>query len=174
MPVAELVRRYLAAFGPATVRDAQTWSGLTRLAEVFDTLRPELAVFAGEDGRELFDRPDAPRPGPDAPAPARLLYDFDNLLLSHADRSRVITAEYLAEPVDANTVPSAILVDGFTAGYWRATVTKRRATLWYSDLGRPIDVEAEAAALLEFLAPGAEHDIRAAGTGWRALADAAA
>ncbi|HTJ38969.1 MAG TPA: winged helix DNA-binding domain-containing protein [Dactylosporangium sp.] len=175
MPVATLVRRYLAAFGPATVRDVQTWSGLTRLAEVLDELRPELAVFADEQGRELFDLPDAPRPGPDVPAPPRLLYDFDNLLLSHADRSRVITPEYLAQPFDPNgPMPSVILADGFTAGFWRATVTKRRATLWVAHLGRPVDVQEEAAALLAFLAPGAEHEIRDAGAGWQALLDASA
>jgi hypothetical protein len=70
----QLVRRYLAAFGPASVADAQTWSGLQGLAPVFEALRPQLLVFTGETGRrELFDLPGAPRPDADAPAPARLL-----------------------------------------------------------------------------------------------------
>jgi len=88
-----LVLRYLAAFGPATPMDAQTWSGLTRLGEVFEGLRGQLVTFTGEDGRELFDLPDAPRPGADVPAPVRFLPDFDNLLLSHADRRRFMDAD---------------------------------------------------------------------------------
>jgi hypothetical protein len=171
MPVQTLVRRYLAAFGPATVRDVQTWSGLTRLAEVLDAMRPELAVFADEQGRELFDLPDAPRPDPDTAAPARLLYDFDNLFLSHADRTRVVEPSF--GPFDTNgQLPSAILVDGFTAGFWRATVTKQTATLRIAWLDEPRDeaaVAAEGAALLQFLAPGTTHEIRDVGRGWRAL-----
>ncbi|MEU4313179.1 winged helix DNA-binding domain-containing protein [Nocardia sp. NPDC024068] len=90
----QMVLRYLTAFGPAEVKDVQMWSGLTRLSEIVQTMRPDLAVFTDEDGRELFDLPDAPRPDPDTPAPPRFLYDFDNLLLSHADRSRVLTEAY--------------------------------------------------------------------------------
>ncbi|GAA2342746.1 winged helix DNA-binding domain-containing protein [Dactylosporangium salmoneum] len=173
MPVEELVRRYLGAFGPATVRDAQTWSGLTRLAEVFEALRPGLVVFADEQGRELFDLPEAPRPGPDAPAAPRLLYDFDNLLLGHADRTRVVTESFTGFE-GQNMMPAAILVDGFTAGFWRVSVTKARATLWIAPLDGPIDVSSEAAGLLEFLAPGAGHEIRSVEGGWRALVDASA
>ena len=87
-----MVLRYLAAFGPATVADAQSWSGLTRLAEVVERLAPELVSFRADDGRVLHDLPDAPRPGPDVPAPVRFLPQYDNVLLGHADRSRIASS----------------------------------------------------------------------------------
>ena len=89
------------------------------------------------------------------------------LLLERASPGVPEAVEHLAG------LPAAILADGFTAGCWRATVTKRRATIWIAHLDRPLDVTAAAAALLAFLAPGAGHDIRDAGRGWPALLDAA-
>ncbi|MEU8978225.1 winged helix DNA-binding domain-containing protein [Streptomyces sp. NPDC048309] len=113
------VLRYLAAFGPASVKDMQTWAGLTRLREVFERLRPQLVTFRDERGVELFDLPDAPRPDADTPAPPRFLPEFDNLLLSHADRSRVVPAGLKGRTWQGNQAYCTLLVDGFLAGVWR-------------------------------------------------------
>lgn len=162
-----MVLRYLAAFGPATVMDIQTWSGLTRLSEVVEALRPELLTFRDEEGRELFDLQEAPRPGPDTPAPPRFLYDFDNLLLSHADRRRVVTEDYHRQAYDRHgPVPQLLLVDGFTGGDWKITGQRGAAVLTirpYRPLSGPdaAAVTEEGARLLEFAAPDAEsHDVR--------------
>jgi hypothetical protein len=126
----DLVLRYLAAFGPATPADAQTWSGLTRLTEVFASLAPRLRLFRDEAGRELYDLPDAPRPDPDSPAPVRLLPEFDNLTLSHADRTRVIADEHRRVIAARNgMVPGMLLVDGFVRGTWRLARTRREVRL---------------------------------------------
>ncbi len=126
----EMVGRYLGAFGPATVKDAQAWSGLTRLGEACERLRPRLSTFWDERGRELFDLPEAPRPDPDTPAPPRFLPEFDNLILSHADRARVIADEHRKAISSRNgMVPATILVDGFVSGTWKAERTRGRATL---------------------------------------------
>ena len=83
VPVDGLVMRYLGAFGPASVPDLQTWSGLTRLREVVERL--PLRTFRAQSGTTLYDLPDAPRPGGDVPAPVRFLPEYDNRLLSHRD-----------------------------------------------------------------------------------------
>lgn len=157
--VETLVLRYLAAFGPATPNDAGTWSGLTKLGEVFAGLRPRLKVFRDEQGRELFDLPEAPRPDADTAAPVRFLYDFDNLLLSHADRTRVLdpARRKLLQPT-MNLVRGPILIDGFVAAAWRAEVTKKAARLTITYAGKPSkrrveEVEREGRRLLAFLAP---------------------
>lgn len=161
----DMILRYLAAFGPASVRDVQAWSGVTRLAEVTDRLRPRLLTFRDDDGRELFDLPDAPRPDPDTPAPPRLLYDFDNLLLSHADRTRVITDGYHEQNFDVNgAMPSVVLLDGFTTGTWKITRARQAATLaiqpWRRLSARDrAALTVEGAALLAFAAPSDSHDI---------------
>jgi hypothetical protein len=113
------VLRYLAAFGPASVKDMQTWAGLTRLREAFERLRPRLLTFRDANGVELFDLPDAPRPDADTPAPPRFLPEFDNLLLSHADRSRVVPAGLKGRTCAGNQAYCTLLVDGFLAGLWR-------------------------------------------------------
>jgi len=113
-----IIRRYLAAFGPASIRDMQTWSGLTKLREVVDPLRSSLVTFRDERGVELFDLPDAPRPDEATPAPPRFLYDFDNALLSFADRSRIVTDAHTRGFQQRGVIPQAVLIDGFTAGAW--------------------------------------------------------
>jgi hypothetical protein len=126
----ELVRRYLAAFGPATVADAQAWSGLKGLKSTFEALRSELVTFRDERGRELFDLPDAPRPSEDTVAPVRLLPEYDNLVLSHADRSRIIAEEDRPRIVTANLkVLATFLIDGTVAGTWKVSRKGKAATL---------------------------------------------
>jgi hypothetical protein len=121
----DVVRRYLAAFGPASVRDVQVWSGLTRLGEVVRRLRAELRVFRDENGVELFDVPGAGLPDEDTPAPVRLVAPFDNLTLSHADRSRIISDDHRKRLGTMNgLVPGMVLVDGFVAGCWRLEQVK--------------------------------------------------
>ncbi len=115
------VLRYLAAFGPASVKDMQTWAGLTRLRDAFERLRPRLLTFRDEHGTELFDLPDAPRPDQDTPAPPRFLPEFDNLLLSHADRTRVVPADLKGRTWSGNQAHRVLLVDGFLAGLWHFT-----------------------------------------------------
>jgi hypothetical protein len=124
------VLRYLAAFGPASVKDMQTWSGLTGLAKAFERQRDTLVTFRDERGVELFDLPDAPRPDADTPVPTQFLAEFDNLVLSHADRTRVIAPEYTRRVMTINgLVRGAILVDGFVHGIWRIAREKASATL---------------------------------------------
>jgi hypothetical protein len=125
-----LVRRYLAAFGPATVADMQAWSGLTRLREPVAHLRDELRTFRDEEGRELFDLPDAPRPDAGTPAPVCLAAEFDNLVLSHADRTRVLSDADKARMFTRNGIfPGTVLLDGFVAGQWRITRARGEVTL---------------------------------------------
>lgn len=129
------VLRYLAAFGPASVKDMQTWAGLTRLRDTFEQLRPQLRTFRDESGVELFDLPDAPRPDADTPAPARFLPEFDNLLLSHADRSRIVPAEYKGRTWKGNIAHNVFLVDGFLAGVWRVEEGAAPAVLTIEPFG---------------------------------------
>ncbi|MBC8093200.1 MAG: AlkZ family DNA glycosylase, partial [Pseudonocardia sp.] len=159
--VDDLVLRYLAAFGPATVRDVQLWCGLTKLSEVVDGLRERLVTFADSRGRELFDVPDAPRPDPDTPAPVRFLYDFDNLLLSHVDRSRIVgDADFGAQGFggDNQEQPSSVLVDGVVAATWKVARSRGVATLTVRAFRvltatERENVVAEGLALLGFLRP---------------------
>jgi hypothetical protein len=159
-----LLRRYLAAFGPASVADVQAWSGLSRLREVADRLGGELRSCRDEAGRELLDLPEAPLVGPDVPAPVRFLPEFDNLLLGHADRTRVLGDEHRGLVVAGL---AAVLVDGFARAVWTITREGGTATLVVEALGEPLPaadraaVAQEGARLLAFAAADATgHDVR--------------
>jgi hypothetical protein len=160
--LADLARRYLAAFGPASVMDMQAWSGLTRLKEAFEQLRPGLRAFRVESGAELFDLPDAPRPGADAQAPVRFLPEFDNATLSHADRTRIVEDAFRRRIATRNgMVPGTFLVDGFVAGTWTLRRKGSQATLRieeYRTLAQAdrIALEAEGRRLTAFLQPQAK------------------
>ncbi|GAA3401080.1 winged helix DNA-binding domain-containing protein [Paenibacillus hodogayensis] len=157
----ELVLRYLGAFGPASVKDAQVWSGLTRLGDTMERLRPRLLAFRDESGTELFDLPDAPRPGADTPVSARFLGEFDNMLLSYADRTRIMTEEHKRQVFTENgIIRSVILVDGFVAGLWRIERQRGHATLIVEPFGPLTVVDAaelrdEGSRLLQFAAADA-------------------
>ncbi|WP_022929978.1 winged helix DNA-binding domain-containing protein [Patulibacter americanus] len=132
----ELIRRCLAAFGPASATDVRTWCGLPGIAEALEAMRDELVIFR-LGRRELFDLPDAPRPGPDAEAPVRYLPEFDNLLLSHADRTRVIADEHRPFVFSKNLrVKATFLVDGRVAGTWSVKRSRKVATLTMVPFGK--------------------------------------
>lgn len=160
-PVGEaLVRRYLAAYGPAATADVRAWSGLAGLPGAVTALRPELVTFRDEAGRELLDLPDAPRPDPDTPAPVRFLPAFDNAILGYQDRSRIIDDEQRLLSVAGERV---VLVDGRVAATW----TTDAGTVAVSPLGRLSRadrraVTEEGAALASFLSDGADDGVRIA------------
>ena len=126
----DLVRKYLAAFGPATVRDVQTWSGRAQLKQPVEDLKPELRTFSDEKGNELFDIPEATLPSEDTPAPPRFMPDYDNLVLSHVERERVVPEEHRKKVfLPAARVRATFLIDGFVRGAWKIEKTKKTATL---------------------------------------------
>ena len=157
-----LVRRYLAAFGPATVADVQTWSGLGGLREVVEALRGELRIFHDERKRELFELADAERPAEGTPAPVRFLPEYDNLLLAHKDRRRVVAdADKPKVYLPGLRVAATVLIDGFVAGVWKVELKKRMASLRVSAFARLSkdvrrELEEEGARLARFVEPDAE------------------
>lgn len=156
-----LVLRYLAGFGPATVADIQAWSGTTRLAAVIARLRPQLRVFRDEEGRELFDVPDAPIAADDFSVPVRFLPAFDNALLGHKDRRRMISEpDRQRTAKEASAGIPAYLVDGFVHGRWLLDGTTIRILPWHPlTAATEQAVLDEAAALVEFILPGETGEI---------------
>lgn len=163
LPRTELVRRYLAAFGPACPADFGVWSGLADVRKTFERLRPELEVFEDESGRELFDLAEAPRPDGRVAAPVRFVPAFDNLTLSHRFRDRIIAAEDLKLVFSPNgRIPPMFLLDGFVAGTWKNVSERTQAKLELRPF-RALTIQAktelrtEGERLLEFLEPGAKN-----------------
>lgn len=157
----KLVLRYLAAFGPASVQDAQLWSGLTGLHGVFTKLRKRLRMFRDEHGTELYDLPLAPRPHPDTPVPPRFLPEYDNVFLSHVDRTRIV-GEGERKKVTWMLSFGTVLVDGFLRGAWRIRHAGSRAVLhiqpvtrWSLEEKRAVAAEGE--RLLAFVATDASR-----------------
>jgi hypothetical protein len=151
-----LVFRYLNAFGPATVADAHGWSRLNRLRPVFERLRPKLKTYRDEHNRELFDVAERSLPDPDTPAPPRFLPDFDNVLIGHADRSRVFLD-------DRNRIigTPTVLIDGFVRATWKVERKGAAAVLSIRPITSLTKAERsgvvdEGMRVLGFLAPGAE------------------
>ncbi|WP_304455230.1 winged helix DNA-binding domain-containing protein [Nocardiopsis sp. YSL2] len=112
-----LVRRYLAAYGPATSTDLRSWCGLAGLPAAVAAAREELVSFRDQRGRELLDLPEAPRPDPGTPAPVRFLPAFDNAVLGYHDRNRIIDGEHRGLSVAGARV---VLVDGRVRATWRS------------------------------------------------------
>ena len=162
-----LVFRYLAAFGPASVRDFQAWSGITGTESALEKMRPELSLFRDEGGNELFDLPGAPLPPADAPAPPRFVPEYDNLVLGHADRRRVIAdRDRKGIFLSAARVRATVLIGGFVAGAWKIEKTRRAAALIVEPF-EPLSAEnrdilaREGERLLEFATEGTpELDVR--------------
>ncbi|MFF0339543.1 winged helix DNA-binding domain-containing protein [Kribbella sp. NPDC004875] len=156
----ELITRYLQAFGPATPADFQTWSGLQKATPLFDEL--ELETFTDDAGKTLYDVPDGPRPDPDTPAPVRFLPEFDNVLLSHAKRERIIADEHKSAVYTKNLrVKATYTVDGVVAGLWTSEKKRGVATLTLTPFGKlpkktQAELEREGGGLLRFLEPDAK------------------
>lgn len=162
-----LVLRYFAAFGPASVADAQSWSGLQGLRVVVEKLRPKLRTFKDPRGRELFDLPEAARPDEDTPAPMRFLPEFDNALLGYQDRSRMMSDAHKPYVFLAGLrVTSTVTVDGFVVATWKLDRTKNGSTIGVQLLEKlPKNIVAaigdEAERVVKFMDPEAStHDVR--------------
>jgi DNA glycosylase AlkZ-like len=170
----ELIRRYLAAFGPASVADAQAWSGIPGLKAEFEALRPQLSTFRDERGRELFDVPDGVLPAGETPVHVRFTAEFDNALLGYQDRSRIVADEHkprVFKETKNGRIPGTFLVDGFVAGRWWIELEKANATLVLEPFRKLTNTErADVAAGAEALLDHAEPD--AAGRALRFAAPA--
>lgn len=156
------IPRYLAAYGPASIQDFQTWSSRTRTAAAFERLRDQLVVHHDTTGRELFDLPGRALPDPDRPLEPMLLGSFDNILLSHRDREFIISKDAQKRVFTHNgIVKGTILLDGFVAGSWKPALRKKTARIDvepFTALSKRQRerLEHTALELLDFAAPGVE------------------
>lgn len=162
-----LVTRYLGAFGPASVADMQSWSGLDKLQPTFDAMRAKLVTFETDKKRELFDLPKAPRPDEDVEAPPRFLPEFDNLVLAHADRTRFIQDLHRGKVVTKNLrVRATFLVDGRVQGTWKIERKKTTARVTLEPFEKltkaaRASLEPEALAAARFYEPDAnKYEVR--------------
>ncbi len=158
-PIEDVVRRYLRAFGPASVADVQAWSGLTKLREVVEPM--SLRTVRAESGELLYDVEDSLLPDPDTPAPARFLPEYDNVLLAHADRARVLPpGRRVPLPPGNGASRGTLLVDGFYRADWRVHGTSLEV-MPHDRLtaGERAEIEAEAERLLEFLGAGKQSAV---------------
>jgi len=159
-PPHELIRRYLAAFGPATAADATKWSGLTGMRAILEDLG-DVVTFADRHGRTLYDLAAAPRPPEDTSAPVRFLPRFDNALLSHADHERLLDPVHRPHVFTVNgIIHGVVLHDGFAVAVWEPEITTDRAVIRIAPFGRlsrraAASIGAEGRRLLRFLAPAA-------------------
>ena len=154
----DMLLRYLAAFGPSTVADAQSWSGLSGLRGAFERLAPRLRTFQDERRRELFDVPNGPIPRATTPAPPRFLPEYDNVVLAHKDRGRIVAKTGV--PAWTEVGWGTVLVDGFVAARWKLEQDGAEATLRVEPFGRltredRAAVSDEGRHLTELLAPDA-------------------
>jgi hypothetical protein len=162
-----LVLRYLKAFGPASAADIATWSGLQAIAPLLAGLGDRLVRYRDDRGRVLVDLARTRLPDPDTPAPARLLPGFDNLLLSFADRTRVLADAHRASVFGLNgVIRPVVLLDGVVGATWRVDSAKGDAELVVSPFAtlaaaQRDEVEAEALAWLAAAhADAARHRVR--------------
>jgi hypothetical protein len=155
-----LILRYLAAFGPATAADIQSWTGLRGVAELIKPIRSKLVTFEDARGRELFDLPKAPRPDEDTPAPVRFLPEYDSVMIAHSDRSRIVDEKHKKVLITKNLiVPATFLIDGRIAGTWKLEQKKSVVTITlapFAPLAKPTrrELEKEGDALGRFVCPG--------------------
>lgn len=161
----DFVLRYLAAFGPASPADMRAWSGLA-MRPAFERLRPKLKIFRDEKGGELFDVPSAPRPNAEVDVPVRFLPDYDNILLAHSDRARIMApGQHLGLFSSNGIMKGSVLVDGFVRAAWIPAKTHGTTTLSITPFETALDssgrrgVAEEGLRLLSLLAPDDRHDV---------------